>query len=78
MISRTLVVGLTPYAKHERPEIALFRLYAYEPSPARSLNTSSGSVELLLQVIERSERFFNCGLERTILEDTTSALVNGR
>lgn len=46
-----------------------------QPSPTRSLDASSGSVELLLEVLEVTESSLNGGLERTVLEDTSLTLV---
>jgi hypothetical protein len=47
----------------------------YEPSPAATLNARSRCVELLLEVVEATERGDDGILERSILERTSGTLA---
>lgn len=49
----------------------------YEPAPAGTLDTGSGGVEFLLEVVEGAESLSDGLLERTVGEDTTVALTLG-
>jgi len=46
-----------------------------QPSPSRPLNTKSGSVELLLEVVEAAKRLVNGVLQRTGLQNASISLV---
>ena len=50
---------------------------AYEPAPAGTLDTGSGGVEFLLEVVEGSESLGDGLLEGTLGEGTTVALIFG-
>ena len=47
----------------------------HEPAPAGALDGSSGSVELLLEVVEGAERLDDRVLEGAVAEDTAVALA---
>jgi hypothetical protein len=47
----------------------------YKPSPPRTLNTKSGSVELLLQVFKTAECLFDSGLQGTIMQIASMTLL---
>lgn len=47
----------------------------YDPTPARALNTSGGSVELLLEGLNGTPLLLDSGLEGTVTEATAVALA---
>lgn len=47
----------------------------HNPSPSRTLNTSGGSVELLLEIVEATERLVDGRLQRAILQSTSGTLA---
>ena len=50
----------------------------YEPTPARTLDASSGRVELFLQIIHRTPALADGFLQRAILNHTAVTLAFGR
>ena len=60
---------------HISPGHAQRRKGTYNPAPAGTLNSSSGRVELLLEVVDGSPSLEDRLLERSILEVTTVALA---
>ena len=55
----------------------MLRMITYEPAPARALNTSSGSVELLNERLDGAPGVGDGSLQRTIVKSATVSSVLG-
>ncbi len=77
VISRRLFVGFSPYIHSSAPPHNCFEhdKDTHEPAPARSLDTSSGGVELLLECLDGAPGTDDSLLQRAVGELAALALT---